>query len=75
MCLGRYSFSLTDTSPTLRRRRYFTDVSVSNLSTLGHSDELQHGGQKPAETSVIKICYKSVKLLLEELINIKVILF
>ena len=38
-------------------------------------DELQHGGRKPTETSVTEFCYKSVNLLLEELINIKVILF
>ena len=38
-------------------------------------DELQHGGQKPTETSVTDFCYKGVDLLLEELINIKVILF
>ena len=37
-------------------------------------DELQHGGQKPTETSVTEFCYKSVNLLLKELINIKVIL-
>ena len=40
-----------------------------------HPDELQHGGRKPTETSVSEFCYKSVNLLLEELINIKVILF
>ena len=40
-----------------------------------HPDELQHGGRKPTETSVAEFCYKSVNLLLEELINIKVILF
>ena len=34
-----------------------------------------NGGRKPTETSVIEFCYKSVNLLLEELINIKVILF
>ena len=38
-----------------------------------HLDELQHGGQKPTETSVTEFCYKSVNLLLEELINIKVL--
>ena len=38
-------------------------------------DELQHGGRKPTETSVTEFCYKSVNLLLEELINIKVIRF
>ena len=31
--------------------------------------------RKPTETSVTAFCYKSVNLLLEELINIKVILF
>ena len=40
-----------------------------------HPDEFQHGGRKPTETSVTEFCYKSVNLLLEELINIKVILF
>ena len=40
-----------------------------------HPDEHQHGGRKPKETSVTEFCYKSVNLLLEELINIKVILF
>ena len=40
-----------------------------------HLDELQHGGRKPTETSVTEFCYKSVNLLFEKLINIKVILF
>ena len=40
-----------------------------------YPDELQHGGRKPTETSVTEFCYKSVNLILEELINIKVILF
>ena len=44
MCFGRYTFSFTDTSPTLRRLfadtspivgRYLTDALVSNWSTLG----------------------------------------
>ena len=43
--------------------------------TGAHPHELQHGGRKPTETSVTEFCYKSVNLLLEELINIKVILF
>ena len=37
--------------------------------------ELQDDGRKPTETSVTEFCYKSVNLLLEERINIKVILF
>ena len=40
-----------------------------------HLDVLQHGGRKPTETSVTEICYKSGNLLLEELANIKGILF
>ena len=44
---------------------------VSRGATDGH----QHGGQKPTETSVTEFCYKSVNLSLEELKNIKIILF
>ena len=41
-----------------------------------HLDGHQHGGRKPTKTSVTEFCYKkSVNLFLEELINIKVILF
>ena len=40
-----------------------------------YKDPHQHGGRKPTETSVTEFCYKSVNLLLEELINIKVIPF
>ena len=32
-----------------------------------HLDGHQHGGRKPAETSVTEFCYKSVNLFLEEL--------
>jgi len=45
-----------------RRRHAFSD---------GH----QHGGRKPTETSVTEFCYKSVNLSLEEVKNIKIILF
>ena len=38
-------------------------------------DGHQHGGRKPTETSVTEFCYKSVHLSLEELKNIKIILF
>ena len=37
--------------------------------------ELQDDGRKLTETSVAEFCYKSVNLLLEERINIKVIVF
>ena len=40
-----------------------------------HPDGHQHGGRKPTETSVTEFCYKSVNLSLEELTNIKIILF
>ena len=40
-----------------------------------HPDEHQHGGRKPTETSVSEFCYKNVNLSLEELKNIKIILF
>ena len=42
---------------------------------VAHPDGYQHGGRKPAETSVTEFCYKSVKLSLKELKNIKIILF
>ena len=40
-----------------------------------HTDGHQHGGRKPSETSVTEFCYKSVNLSLEELKNIKMVLF
>ena len=40
-----------------------------------HPDGHQHGGRKPTETPVTEFCYKSVNLSLEELKNIKIILF
>ena len=38
-------------------------------------DGHQHGGQKPAETSVTEFCYKSVNLSLKELKNVTIILY
>ena len=40
-----------------------------------HLDGHQHGGRKPTKTSVTEFYYKSVNLSLEELKNIKIILF
>ena len=40
-----------------------------------HLDGHQHGGRKPTGRSVTEFCYKSLNLSLEELINIKLILF
>ena len=42
---------------------------------MGRHVGAQHGGRKPTETSVTEFCYKSVNLSLEELKNIKIILF
>ena len=42
---------------------------------VAHPDGHQHDGRKPTETSVTEFCYKSVNLSLEELKNIKIILF
>ena len=38
-------------------------------------DGHQHGGRTPTETSVTEFCYESVNLSLEELKDIKVLLF
>ena len=38
-------------------------------------DGHQHGGRKPAETSVTEFCYISVNLSLEELKNVTIILY
>ena len=40
-----------------------------------HLDGHQHGGRKPAETSVTEFCYKSVNLALKELRNVTIILY
>ena len=75
------------TSPRIRSllffiRELFAEACHPNLQSFvwrshagAHPDELQHGGLKPTETSVTEFCYKSENLLLEKLINIKVILF
>ena len=36
-------------------------------------DAHQHGGRKPAETSVTEFCYKSVNLYLEKLKNVPIL--
>ena len=74
-------------SPRFRSEEYFVyeiseEMFYPNLQRSvwrrhagAHLDEHQHGGRKPAETSVTEFCYKSVNLFFEKLINIKVILF
>ena len=53
----------------------FIELCMETPYAEAHPDELQHGGRKPIETSVTEFCYKRVNLLLEEIVNIKVILF
>ena len=55
-------------SPNLQR-------FVWSLHVGAHLDGQQHGGRKPAETSVTEFCYKSVNLSLEELINVTIIVY
>ena len=61
-------------SPNFRSEEYFVheifeETFYPNLSRLvwrrhagAHLDEHQHGGRKPAETSVTEFCYKTVIL-------------
>ena len=74
-------------SPRFRSEEYFVyeiseEMFYPNLYRFvwrrhagAHLDELQHGGRKATETSVTELCYKSVNLFFEKLINIKIILF
>ena len=74
-------------SPSFRSQQYFLckicgELFYPNLGRFvwkrhvgAHLDGHQHGGRKPTETSVPELCYKSVNLSLEELKNIKIILF
>ena len=55
-------------SPNLKRFVWRRHVGA-------HPDGHQHGGRKPAETSVTEFCYKSVNLSLEELKNVLIILY
>ena len=50
-------------------------IEICTETPAGAHPEHQHGGRKPTETFVTEFCYKTVNLFLEELINIKVILF
>ena len=52
----------------------FIEICMGRLVG-AHLDGHQHGGRKPTETSVTEFYYKSVNLSLEELKNIKIILF
>jgi len=71
-------------SPRFRSEEYFVyEISEGNVINRGlygrhagaHPDWYQYGGRKITKTSVAEFCYKSMNLSLEELINIKKILF
>ena len=74
-------------SPTFRSQNFFLreicgETFSPNLERFvwrrhvgAHLDGHQHGGRKPAETSVTEFCCKSVNLSLEELKNETIILF
>ena len=74
-------------SPRFRSQQFFLtkicgEMFYPNLKKFvwrrhagAHPDRLQHGGRKPSETSLTEFWNKSVNLSLEELRNIKIILF
>ena len=53
----------------------FVEICMGHHVGAPHPDGHQHGGRKPTETSVTEFCYKSVNVSLEELKNIKIMLF
>ena len=68
---GKYAKTLAK----IQVRGIFRIRDIRRRHAGAHLDEHQHGGRKPAETSVTEFCYKTVNLFFEELRNIKVILF
>ena len=74
-------------SPRFRSQQVFLskicgDIFYPNLERFewrrhagAHPNGHNHGGRKSTETSVTGFCYKNVNLSLEELKNIKMILF
>ena len=55
--------------------RYVSPARAAAKETSAHPNGHNHGDRKPTETPVTDFCYKSVNLSLEELKNIKMILF
>ena len=68
--LPRHSFFFAPVLSQLSRR-----TSRGNACYAGYPNGHERGERKPTETSVNEFCYKSVNFLLQELINIKSILF
>ena len=74
--LAKNQISAVFNSRAIRRSVSSKFIEICIGRTVGaHPDGHQHGGRKPTETSVTKLYYKSVNLSLEELKNIKIILF
>ena len=53
----------------------FIEICMETPCWCSPVDGHQHGGRKPAETSVTEFCYKRVNLSLEELKNETIILY
>ena len=74
--LAKNQVSTVFNSRAIRRSVLSRFIEICMGHDVGaHADGHQHGGRKPTETSVTEFCYKSVNLSLEELKNIKIILF
>ena len=74
--LAKSQVSAVFNSRAIRRSVSSKFIEICMESHVGaHPDGHQHGGRKPTETSVTEFCYRSVNLSLEELKNIKIVLF
>jgi len=74
--LGKNQVSAVFNSRAIRRSVSSKFIEICMKTYVGaHPDGHQHGGRKSTETSVTEFCYKSVNLSLQELKNIKRILF
>ena len=84
---NRKKVNMQTLSPRFRSQQFFLwkicgETFSPNLQRFvwrrhagAHVHGHQHGGRKPAETSVTEFCYKSVNLFLEELKNVTIILY
>ena len=74
--LAKNQFPAVFNSRAIRRSGSSKFIEICMGRHVGaHPDGHQHGGRKPTETSVTEFYYKNVNLSLEELKNIKIILF
>ena len=74
--LAKNQVSAVFNSHAIRRSVSSKFIEICRERHVGaHPDGHQHGGRKPTKIYVTEFCYKSVNLSLEELKNIKIILF